>query len=104
MATFNFASKRDWTESPFWRGAERAGLYNDRPRNTNGKFTTIVRHRGSGDFSMEALPFDYEVFLLSGDLQIEGVAMAPGDHCAIQQGEAVKGRTIDGCEHLIIAR
>ena len=106
MPAFNFAATRKWSPSSYmpedsrW---ERSGLYNERPRKNTGRATTIVRHQGPCEFDMPPLGWEYEVFLLKGDIEINGTPMAPGDHCVIAAGERVQGRTTSGCEHLIIA-
>lgn len=107
MPKFNFAADRKWSPSSYFpesAGWVRTGLYNDRPRTGPGKATTIVRHEGPCEFDMPPLNWEYEVFLLKGDVEIDGTRMTAGDHCLIAAGERVRGRTISGCEHLIIAR
>lgn len=108
MPRFDFAAGRQWSATslaPENSGWERSGLYNDRSkRDGQGDYTTVVRHEGPGELSMNAFPFDWEIFLLKGDLEVAGTAMAPGDHCTVLAGEEITGRTASGCEHLIIAR
>ncbi len=107
MPRFNPASERQWTESaqqPQGSGWERCGLYNPPPRKGEGKYTTLVRHKGPTEFNQDPFSFEWEIFLLAGDLEIDGRQMVPGDHCVIAAGERIAGRTASGCEHLIIGR
>ena len=105
MPQFNLKANRLWNQSQVAPGGwQRTGLYNDRPRSPEGNYSTLVRHEGPGEVTMQPFPFDWEVFLLEGDLELDGTRMSPGDHCAVAAGETITGRTLQGCQHLIIAR
>ena len=106
MSRMNLASNRQWGPSRFDPDWQRSGLYNDAVRQgtTDGKVTTIVRHLGPASLSLPPFGYEWEIFLLSGDFEVDGERMRPGDHCLVAAGEAISGNTAGGCEYLVIAR
>lgn len=55
---------------------------------------TVYPHHRHDDFE--------ELFLLAGDVEVNGVPMAPGDYCSAAAGSIHDGiRTVDGCTFIV---
>ena len=87
---------------PVTSGWERAGVYNDRPNRRPGLSVTIVRHKGASNLTLKPFPHDWQLFMVTGDLEIAGEKMKALDQCVIAAGEEISGHTSTGCEYLVI--
>jgi anti-sigma factor ChrR (cupin superfamily) len=76
-------------------------LFEDRDRNYN---TSLVRMDAGAHYPSHHHAAIEEMFLLSGDLHLEGQVMRAGDYCRADRG-SIHGETFtdDGCLFLLMA-
>lgn len=104
MPTFSMARDREWAPRPDTPGWERCGLYNDKrdPSERKASYTTLNRVGAGGKVSNYSVEWDWEIYVLEGELVIGGVWLGPHDHAVIAARESFSCEAPQGCVLLTV--
>lgn len=108
MARFNLKKDRMWGPRSE-TGWERCGLYNNKLNAGKGEreklsrsYTTLNRLVPGGTTEGYSVEWDWDLYVLEGDLRIGNVTLGPGDHAVIEANEPFNCESVEGCTLLTV--
>ena len=93
---------RKWEDQAFDPRGEKVELFNARP--TREGRTLLSRYPPKMQTKPARSDSHWDIFVLEGDIAINGEKLGPGDHVLIFPGEEISYFTDKGCEFLIFIR
>lgn len=103
MPGFNLRNDRKWTPRT-QTGWEVCGLYNHKLHPNKGarekvsrSYTALNRLAPGGATEGYSVGWDWDFYVLEGDLQVGGRILGPCDHVIIEANETFRCKSKNGC-------